>query len=99
MKHQSHIDNKVTNPLPRADEGTEVREYAPQGNILWRIWRFYYEGFRSMTVGRVLWAVIIIKLFIMFAILRVFFFQPALTGTDEEKAEQVRQNIIKSNSP
>ena len=65
-------------------------------NILWRIWRFYYEGFRSMTVGRVLWAVIIIKLFIMFAILRVFFFQPALTGTDEEKAEQVRQNMIKS---
>jgi hypothetical protein len=49
-----------------------------------------------MTVGRVLWAVIIIKLFIMFAILRVFFFQPALTGTDEEKAEQVRLNMIKS---
>ena len=96
MKHQSHIDNKVTTPLPRADEGIEVRDNASQGNILWRIWRFYYEGFRSMTVGRVLWAVIIIKLFIMFAILRVFFFQPALTGTDEEKAEQVRQNMIKS---
>ena len=99
MKHQSHIDNKVPNPLPRVSEGIEVRDNASQGNILWRIWRFYYEGFRSMTVGRVLWAVIIIKLFIMFAILRVLFFQPALTGTDEEKAEQVRLNIIKSNSP
>ena len=65
---------------------------------LYMIWRFYYEGFRSMTVGRVLWAIIIIKLFIMFAILRVFFFQPTLTGTDEEKAEQVRRNMI-SNTP
>ncbi len=67
-------------------------------NILWHIWRFYYEGFRSMTVGRILWAIIFIKLFIIFAILRLFFFQPTLTGTDEEKAEQVRRNMI-SNSP
>ena len=63
---------------------------------LYMIWRFYYEGFRSMTVGRVLWAIIFIKLFIIFAILRVFFFQPALTGTDEEKAEQVRKQLLKS---
>ena len=65
---------------------------------LYKIWRFYYEGFRSMTVGRILWAIIFIKLFIIFAILRLFFFQPTLTGTDEEKAEQVRRNMI-SNSP
>ena len=63
---------------------------------LYKIWRFYYEGFRSMTVGRVLWAIIIIKLFIMFAILRVFFFQPTLTGSDEEKAEKVRKQLLKS---
>jgi hypothetical protein len=48
-----------------------------------------------MTVGRVLWTIIFIKLFIIFAILRVFFFQPALTGTDEEKAEKVRQSLIR----
>ena len=65
---------------------------------LYMVWRFYYEGFRSMTVGRILWAIIFIKLFIIFAILRLFFFQPTLTGTDEEKAEQVRRNMI-SNSP
>ena len=63
---------------------------------LYMVWRFYYEGFRSMTVGRVLWAIIIIKLFIMFAILRVFFFQPTLTGSDEEKAEKVRKQLLKS---
>lgn len=39
-----------------------------------RIFRFYYEGFREMTVGRKLWMIILIKLFIMFAILKLFFF-------------------------
>ena len=47
-----------------------------------------------MTVGRTLWAIILIKLFIIFAVLRVFFFQPALSGTDGEKADKVRENLI-----
>ena len=42
--------------------------------LLCRIFRFYYDGFRSMTLGRTLWLIIGIKLFIMFAILKVFFF-------------------------
>ena len=42
--------------------------------LLRRIFRFYYDGFRSMTLGRTLWLIIGIKLFIMFAILKVFFF-------------------------
>ena len=29
-----------------------------------RIFRFYYDGFREMTLGRTLWAIILIKLFI-----------------------------------
>lgn len=45
-------------------------------NIVRRIWHFYVEGFRHMTWGRQLWLLIIIKLFIMFAVLRLFFFQP-----------------------
>lgn len=55
---------------------------------------FYYDGFRGMTVGRTLWLIIAIKLFVMFAILRVFFFQPVLHGSDKEKAEQVRENML-----
>lgn len=38
------------------------------------IWDFYYEGFRSMTLGRTLWLVILVKLFIIFVVLKVFFF-------------------------
>lgn len=43
-------------------------------NALKKIWTFYYQGFREMTLGRTLWLVILIKLFIIFFILKVFFF-------------------------
>lgn len=42
--------------------------------LLVRIWTFYRDGFREMTLGRTLWAIILIKLFIMFFILKLFFF-------------------------
>ena len=38
-------------------------------NTLLHIWNFYVEGFRSMTLGRTLWLIILVKLFIMFFIL------------------------------
>ncbi len=40
----------------------------------YRAFDLYYDGFRSMRLGKTLWAIILIKLFIMFAILKVFFF-------------------------
>lgn len=39
-----------------------------------KIWLFYVDGFRSMTVGKTLWIIIIIKVVIMFAVLKIFFF-------------------------
>jgi len=42
--------------------------------FLYRAFDLYYDGFRHMSLGRALWAVILIKLFIIFAILKVFFF-------------------------
>ena len=39
----------------------------------YRAFDLYSDGFRSMTLGRVLWVVILIKLFIIFAVLRLFF--------------------------
>ena len=65
---------------------------AERKNIFHRIFFFYYEGFRGMTWGRKLWIIILIKLFIMFAILRVFFFQDFLGSrfsSDKEKSEYV----------
>ena len=60
------------------------------------------EGFRSMTLGKTLWAIILIKLFIMFFILRLFFFPNILQqkyDTDEERANQVIENLITPNKP
>ena len=47
-------------------------------NALVSIFNFYAEGFRNMTWGRPLWLLILLKVVILFAVLRVFFFQPVL---------------------
>lgn len=58
------------------------------------VWGFYRDGFRQMTWGRTLWCIILIKLFILFVILRVFFFKPALQGLDEaQKSERVGSRL------
>ena len=33
-----------------------------------RIWRLYADGFREMTIGRYLWAIILIKLAVLFLV-------------------------------
>lgn len=43
-------------------------------SFAYRVYDLYYEGFKNMTIGRTLWAIILVKLFIIFAILKVFFF-------------------------
>ena len=47
------------------------------------VWRFYCDGFRQMTWGRTLWVIILLKLFVMFVVLRVFFFKPAMSGMND----------------
>ena len=65
-------------------------------NIFKRIFRFYIEGFRNMTGGRTLWLIIILKLFVFFVVLRIFFFQPYYKGlNDKEKAEMVGRKLMK----
>ena len=59
-----------------------------------KIARFYIDGFRSMTLGRTLWAVILIKLFIMFAVLKLFFFPDFLAGqSPEERSRSVMKEL------
>lgn len=63
-------------------------------NIIVSVWNLYADGFRNMTWGRPLWGLIILKIVILFAILRVFFFQPVLSGkTDSEKSEFVGERL------
>ncbi len=61
------------------------------------VYVFFRDGFRNMTVGRTLWAVALIKLFIMFAILKVFFFPNVLNknfDTEQQKADHVVNELI-----
>lgn len=68
-------------------------------NILRRIVDMYIDGFRNMTIGRKLWVLIIIKLFIMFAILKLFFFPDILNSkydNDNDRAQHVRNELLKN---
>ena len=70
-------------------------------NTLLAIWNFYLEGFRSMTLGRTLWLIILVKLFIMFFILKIFFFPDFLGNhpTDADKGTYVGNELIQRALP
>lgn len=55
--------------------------------ILYRVFDLYYDGFRNMKLGRTLWLVILIKLFIIFVILKLFFF-PDFIGKNSAPGEE-----------
>lgn len=60
------------------------------------IWNLYADGFKNMTWGKPLWLLIFLKVFILFAVLRAFFFQPVLSGkTEEQKIEHVGTELVK----
>lgn len=47
-----------------------------------------------MTWGRTLWLIILIKLFVIFVVLRLFFFRPALAGmSDTQKSDAVASGL------
>ena len=65
-------------------------------NILQSVWNLYADGFRNMTWGRALWWLILLKVVILFLVLRMFFFQPVLGGkTEEQKIEYVGTQLMK----
>lgn len=60
------------------------------------IYIFYRDGFKNMTWGRQLWWIILLKLILLFLVLRVFFFKPVLAGKSEvQKIEHVSEQLIK----
>jgi hypothetical protein len=60
----------------------------------------YTDGFRNLSSwGRRLWIIILIKLFIMFAILKIFFFPDVLKekfDNNQQRSEYVRDLLINS---
>lgn len=66
-------------------------------HTLRKIANFYIEGFREMTLGRTLWALILLKLAIMFLVLKIFFFPNLLSGmSPEQRAVKVSNELLKT---
>ena len=77
----------------------KVVEKEKKRNIFARIFRFYVDGFKSMTIGKTLWLIILIKLFVMFVILKLFFFKPILSGKNEAEKEQfIAEQLLKTDT-
>lgn len=66
-------------------------------NIIKNIAKFYIDGFKNLEkLGVRLWVIILIKLFIMFIILKIFFFQDFLDkkfDNEKDKSEYILKQI------
>ncbi|MBR2772839.1 MAG: DUF4492 domain-containing protein [Bacteroidales bacterium] len=62
----------------------------------YRVFDLYYDGFRSMTLGRTLWVVILIKLFVIFVVLKIFFFPNFIKENAKEgdEAQFVSEQVL-----
>jgi hypothetical protein len=70
-------------------------------SVIKKIFYFYVDGFKSMTVGRQLWIIILLKLFILFAILKLFFFPDFLKSefeNDGDRSNYVIEQITQTKS-
>ncbi|MDE7409558.1 MAG: DUF4492 domain-containing protein [Muribaculaceae bacterium] len=56
----------------------------------------YVDGFRNMTVGRKLWAIILIKAALLFLVFKLFFFPDLLKenyDNDDDRARAVAEQL------
>ncbi|NSW44971.1 MAG: DUF4492 domain-containing protein [Bacteroidales bacterium] len=69
-------------------------------NYLKRVILFYVDGFRHLsTLGKTLWIIIFIKLFIMFFILKLFFFPNELKNNfknDQQRSDYILEQLTKT---
>ena len=84
--------------------GTDFNNYKGKTSHMKRIlqpasalFRFYYDGFRNMSLwGRKVWIIILIKLFVIFLILKLFFFHDFLKSrfeNDEKRGTYVLEQL------
>jgi hypothetical protein len=62
------------------------------------IFFFYINGFKNMKVGKKLWSIIFIKVFIILFVLNFFVYDRSISSeytSDAQKSEFVSKNLIK----
>lgn len=71
-------------------------ETMKKSSFFYKVFDLYYEGFRNMTIGKTLWTVIAIKLFIIFVVLKLFFFPNFIKSNAEKgnEADFVNQEMM-----
>ena len=89
FKELSYICNIILKMMPMR-----------KNSIFHRVIDLYYDGFRSMRLGRTLWAIILIKLFIIFVVLKIFFFPNFLKQhADGDEAGFVASELVERSQP
>lgn len=66
--------------------------------LIKNIYLFYYEGFKNMKLGKTLWLLIGIKLFVLFAVMKWLFFPNYLKTNfqnDTQRSEHVLNQLTK----
>ncbi len=67
--------------------------------LLAKVLSFYRDGFRNMRLGRTLWTIILIKLLVLFTVLKLFFFPDVLQvnyDNDAARADHVLRRLTQS---
>jgi flagellar basal body-associated protein FliL len=67
-------------------------------DIINKIFSFYIDGFKNMRVGKTLWIIIAIKLFIFIVILKWLFFPNFLKenfSNDEDRQKYISNQLTK----
>ena len=69
--------------------------------VRYSIFHLYYDGVRDMTVGKTLWTFLLIKLFIIFAILKVFFLPDFIThhAKKGQESQFVSEQVLGRKTP
>ncbi|MEE3445250.1 MAG: DUF4492 domain-containing protein [Prevotella sp.] len=71
-----------------------------KNGFLYRVYDLYVDGFRHMRLGKTLWAIILIKLFIIFVVLKLFFFPNFLKQHAKgDEASYVATELVERASP
>jgi hypothetical protein len=64
--------------------------------LLGRIYRFYRDGFASMRLGKKLWLIVAVKLFVLFVVIKLLFFPNVLQehfSTEKQRSDFVLHQL------
>ena len=56
-------------------------------SFIYKVYDLYRDGFRHMRLGKTLWLIVLVKLFVIFVVLKLFFF-PDFIGQHAKEGEE-----------